>query len=95
MQISSHLPLAPYTSFHCGGEAEHAIVIDDLGQLDTALASTSKIDWVMGYGSNSVVSDAGLPGTTLLFRSGSIEEQDGLLIADAGVWWDDLVVYAI
>ena len=95
MQISSHLSLAPFTSFHCGGEAEHAVVIDDLDQLDTALVSTPKIDWVLGYGSNSVVSDSGLPGTTLIFRNGRIEEKDGLLVADAGVWWDDLVVYAI
>lgn len=95
MQISSNLPLAPLTSFHCGGEAEHAVIIDNLDQLDTALASVERIDWVMGFGSNSVVSDSGLPGTTLIFRGGEITLDDDLVIADAGVWWDDLVVYTV
>lgn len=95
MQISSHLPLAPLTSFHCGGEAEHAVIVDNLDQFDAALTSVEKIDWVMGYGSNSVVSDHGLLGTTLILRGGNIAEQDDLVIAEAGVWWDDLVTYAV
>jgi len=95
MQISSNLPLAPLTSFQCGGEAEHAVIIDRLDQFDAALASVEKIDWVLGFGSNSVVSDSGLPGTSLIFRGGNIVEQDDLVIAEAGVWWDDLVVYAV
>lgn len=95
MQISSNLPLASLTSFHCGGSAEHAVIIDSLDQFDAALAAVDKIDWVMGFGSNSVVSDEGLPGTTLIFRGGNIVEQEDLIIAEAGVWWDDLVVYAV
>lgn len=95
MQISSNLPLASLTSFHCGGNAEHAVIIDSLDQFDAALAAVDKIDWVMGFGSNSVVSDEGLPGTTLIFRGGNIIEQEDLIIAEAGVWWDDLVVYAV
>jgi UDP-N-acetylmuramate dehydrogenase len=95
MQTSSDLPLAPLTSFHCGGNAERAITIDDLSQFDAALAAANKINWVLGFCSNSVISDKGLPGTTLIFRGGTIVETDGLVVADAGVWWDDLVLYAI
>lgn len=95
MQAHSNLPLAPFTSFHCGGIAENAIVLDSLDQLDAALSSTETIDWVLGFGSNSVISDGGLPGTTLIFRGGSITEENGLVVAEAGVWWDDLVLYAI
>lgn len=95
MQIASDFPLAPFTSFHTGGSAEHAVIIDSLDQLDTALASTDKIDWVLGYGCNSLISDGGLPGTTLIFRGGSVVREGNLIIADAGAWWDDLVQYTI
>lgn len=95
MQIASDLPLAQFTSFHCGGAAERAIVLDNLDQLDTALAAAEKIDWVLGFGCNSLISDAGLPGTTLILRNGAIYEESGLVIAEAGVWWDDLILYAI
>jgi len=96
MQITSNFPLAPLTSFQCGGPAEQAIVIDSLDQLDAALAATEKIDWVLGFGCNSLISDAGLPGTTLVFRHGNISQPgDNIVVADAGVWWDDLVQYAI
>lgn len=94
MQTSSNLSLAPYTSFGCGGAAERAVFIDSLDQFDAALSLVERIDWVMGFGSNSVVSDAGLPGTTLIFRGGKIEIQDNTVIADAGVWWDDVVLFA-
>lgn len=95
MQIASDFPLAPLTSFHCGGAAEHAIVLDNLDQLDAALASSEKIDWVLGFGCNSLISDAGLPGTTLILRDGAIHQENGLVIAEAGVWWDDLIQYTI
>lgn len=95
MQIVSNYPLAPLTSFHCGGVAEHAIILDTINELDTALASADTISWVLGFGCNSLVSDQGLPGTTLIFRGGDISQEDGLVIAEAGAWWDDLVLYAI
>lgn len=95
MQITSNLPLAPLTSFRAGGLAEHAVTVDSLDQFDTALAATEKVDWILSYGSNSLISDSGLPGTTLIFRGGNITEQDGFVIAEAGVWWDDLVQYAV
>ena len=95
MQITSNLPLAPLTSFHAGGSAEHAVVLDSLDQFDVALGATEKVDWLLSYGSNSLISDSGLPGTTLIFRGGTVTEQDGLVIAEAGAWWDDLVQYAV
>lgn len=91
-----NVPLAPLTSLAAGGSAEQLYTIDsgtDLQELLTSL-SGQKL-WVLGYGSNALVSDAGLPGATLLMRSGSITREGNMLIADAGVWWDDLVQSAI
>lgn len=49
----------------------------------------------LGFGSNTLIADVGLSGTTVLFRAGRIQRDGNTLIADAGVWWDDLVMYAI
>ena len=95
MQITTDLPLAQFTSFRCGGNAERAIILDDIDQFDSLLKREERFDWVMGYGSNALVSDNGLDGTTLMLRGGNISERDGLVIAEAGVWWDDLVQHAI
>ncbi len=51
--------------------------------------------WILGYGSNALISDAGLPGATILMRSGNITRGGNLLIVDAGIWWDDLAQAAI
>jgi len=96
MHVEHSFPLAPHTSFKSGGVAEQAVIIDDVTLFDQALSEHGDAPfWLMGFGSNMLVSDKGLPGTTFMLKSGQITEQDGLLIADAGVWWDDLVQYAI
>ena len=94
MRIEHSLSLAPYTSFHCGGDAEEAIIVDNSSELEEVLQGKTP-DWFLGFGSNSLVSDAGLPGLTLIMRGGEIKAEGDLLIADAGVWWDDLVIRAV
>jgi UDP-N-acetylmuramate dehydrogenase len=94
MTIEHQLPLAKYTSFQCGGSAEEAIIVDSSAELEEVLRERTP-DWFLGFGSNSLISDSGLPGLTLIMRGGHIADEDGLLVADAGVWWNDLVLYAI
>lgn len=88
-------PLAPYTSLRVGGPASHLIQLDDYDEVVELLKSDQQIDWFLGYGCNVLISDKGLPGTTLMWRGGSIERDDRSLIVDAGVWWDEVVQYAI
>jgi UDP-N-acetylmuramate dehydrogenase len=97
MTILEHEPLAPYTSFECGGKADRLVICDNHEDVRQALTQeiNDKQLWLLGYGCNVLISDKGLPGTTLLFRGGEINLEGGELIADAGVWWDDLVTYAI
>ena len=96
MHTETLYPLALLTSFKTGGFAESAILLDDVSQFDTALEQASGAPfWFMGFGSNSLVSDQGLPGTTIIMRNGTIRRVGELIVADAGVWWDDLVQYAI
>jgi len=51
--------------------------------------------WTLGYGANALISDDGLPGITIVMRTSAITRDGDMLVADAGVWWDDLVQFAI
>ncbi len=96
MHTETNYPLASLTSFKTGGNADTAIILDDASQFDAALERARDTPfWFLGFGSNTLISDDGLRGTTFIMRSGTIREENGLIIADAGVWWDDLVTYAI
>lgn len=89
-------PLAPLTSLAAGGQAEQLYTVDSAASLGVVLSEhPGQQLWVLGYGSNVLISDAGLPGVTVLSRSGNIAREDNTLIADTGVWWDDLVQAAI
>ena len=96
MKIQDNAKLAPLTSFGVGGPAEKLITIESSDELPDALkeASGGKV-WPLGYGTNVLISDEGLFGTTILFRNKIIEWQENTVIADAGVWWDDLVQESI
>lgn len=88
-------PLAPYTSLRVGGPAETLIITETFEETLSALQHTKGQMWFLGFGSNSLVSDAGLPGTTIMWRGGTMTIDDTLVIADAGMWWDTVVRSAI
>lgn len=96
MKIDHDIALAPLSSLGVGGSAETLITVENLSELPEILEEYQHTKlWFLGYGTNSLISDKGLHGTTLLMRSQTITYVDGLLMADAGVWWDDLVIAAI
>lgn len=90
-------PLAEFTSLHCGGNAENLFVVETREQVIDILAEASQEEtlWILGYGSNCLISDEGLPGTTIVWRGGDIWQDGNEIVADAGVWWDDVVKHAI
>lgn len=96
VEMKPNVPLAPLTSLSAGGFAEHLYEITSGDDLPDVLAGlTDQQLWVLGYGSNALISDNGLPGATILLRSGNIMREGNMLLADAGVWWDDLTQAAI
>ena len=91
-------PLAPLTSFGVGGPAERLYTCKHLDDIEKAVdAGYDGPLWMLGYGANALISDAGLPGTTLLIRTKGITRQPGtdIIVAEAGEWWDDVVRFAI
>lgn len=91
----THTPLAPYTTLGVGGPADTLIITETYDETLQVLQSTENPIWFLGYGSNCLISDKGLSGTTILWRGGSISHTDTELTVDAGVLWDDLVKAAI
>lgn len=97
MHIKNNVSLATYTSFGVGGPAQFFTQVSTADELIEALRCTT-VDMplhIIGYGSNSLISDKGLDGMTICVRGGAINVDGSTVIADAGAWWDDIVTTAI
>jgi UDP-N-acetylmuramate dehydrogenase len=98
LAIRENVPLAPYTTLGVGGPArflaEPHTEEDLLAILDFAARKEYKI-FVLGGGSNVVVSDAGFPGLVLRVALRGVQEESGgcscRLRAAAGEDWDAFV----
>ncbi len=102
MEFLEQVPLAPYTTFQIGGPARwfaEAASEDDIAA-GVSFASDRQLPlFILGGGSNLLVSDAGFPGLVLrIALSGIASKQEGgqfCVSAAAGEDWDGLVAYAV
>ncbi len=98
MEIRENIPLAPYTTLRVGGSAryffEPAHEDEIVEALDWARGRSLAV-FVLGGGSNLLVSDAGFPGLVLHMTLGGVEaaNRDGKRVysVGAGVDWDSFV----
>lgn len=102
MDVQEHVPLAPLTTLSVGGEARFFASARSAEEVKEALEfahSHALPIFILGGGSNVVVSDDGFAGLVLHMRLSDIsvkERGDRVLVtAGAGVAWDELVVYSI
>lgn len=98
MNPTHNASLAPLTSLAVGGPAANLYTCETEEHIEKALAAaTDGPLWVLGYGANVLISDTGLPGTTILVRTEGVTRQpdSDIIIAEAGMWWDDVVQFAI
>jgi UDP-N-acetylmuramate dehydrogenase len=102
MQFLEQVPLAPYTTFQIGGPARwfaQAESEDDL-VAGIAFAAERRLPlFILGGGSNLLVSDAGFSGLVLRIALRNITSTHGsdrlIVSAAAGEDWDALVAYAV
>jgi UDP-N-acetylmuramate dehydrogenase len=102
MQFLEQVPLAPYTTFQIGGPARwfaEAVSESDIAA-GVAFARERRLPlFVLGGGSNLLVSDNGFPGLVLhiaLKGIASTQENGRMIVSSAaGEDWDDLVAYAV
>jgi len=92
MDIQKNVVLAPYTSFGVGGMVENFAEAHNTEQLIHILKTTyiRPIN-LIGYGSNTLISDSKLPGLVVCVKGGDMTFDNTGVTVDAGVWWDDVV----
>lgn len=98
MQQLANVSLKDYTSLHAGGTAERLWILendDDLLSAATEAATNGPI-WTLGYGSNCLVSDKGLPGTVLINKAGTLTKLSNTRFkVSSGISWDTFVQFII
>jgi UDP-N-acetylmuramate dehydrogenase len=102
MQVEQNVPLAPLTTLKVGGPARFFVRAEKQEQVVEAVAwaETRQLQlFVLGGGSNLVISDAGWSGLVLQIAIGGIGESnhDGkqVFAVGAGVEWDAFVAHAV
>jgi UDP-N-acetylmuramate dehydrogenase len=103
VEIQQDIPLAQYTTLKVGGPARFFVEARSASDILEAhrFARERKIDFfVMGGGSNLLVSDDGFAGLVVRIAGGNIRcEPDGdgrlRIMGDAGVEWDSAVRVAV
>jgi UDP-N-acetylmuramate dehydrogenase len=98
MHLKEKQPLAPFTTFDIGGPARWFVEAESEGDIVEAAqwAREHGVElFVLGGGSNLLVSDAGFNGLVIHVCLKGIERQDELFRCGAGEDWDGLVSLAV
>ena len=94
MRIRNHVPLKPYTNYRIGGPASYFVnartVRDVLDALAWARADNLPV-FILGSGTNIIVSDAGYDGLVLRNGTASYSVRGRDITAEAGVTLQTLV----
>ena len=103
LKFQEFIPLAPYTTFRIGGPARFFCEVKDEGEIAEAVSFAQERNlslFVLGGGSNLLVSDAGFDGVVMRVgvpvskRERRVQESV-LLEVGAGENWNDVVLYAV
>lgn len=102
MTIEENVSLKNLTTFKLGGDARYFVRVHNLGDLKKACAWASSEGlpiFVLGEGSNVLISDKGFPGLTIKIELEGIthvnEGNKVLVTASAGEPWDGLVAFSV
>jgi UDP-N-acetylmuramate dehydrogenase len=102
MLIQENVPLAPLTTLQVGGPARYFVQAHTIAEVSEAVSlarSRNLALFVLGGGSNLVISDAGWPGLVLKIAITGIEgrsqDDKSLFEVGAGEDWDKFVAHAV
>lgn len=85
--VRENEPMSAHTTFRIGGPAKIFVECNDtnkIGELLTVIKSENTPFWVIGKGSNLLVSDKGLNGVVLYICDDKVLVQDNVITAKAG-----------
>lgn len=94
LNISEGVLLAPFTTFKIGGPAKYFVSIGSKEELRSAYLWAKERTlpvFVLGGGSNILISDEGFNGLVIHMGIKGVSFNDGFVYAGAGVDWDDFV----
>jgi len=89
IDIQKEVPLAKYTTFRIGGPAKYYVEVSNLEELKSALEFAKKNQlnfFVLGGGSNVLVSDAGFFGLVIKVKLNDIKIEGEKMEVGAGVY---------
>ncbi len=101
LKIEKNRPLATFTTLGVGGPARSFVQVDEEEQLLEALELAEENEWpvfILGGGSNLLVSDEGFPGLVAKIELKGIrfdEAHKGRVVASAGEDWDSFVLRCV
>jgi UDP-N-acetylmuramate dehydrogenase len=102
MEVRENVPLASLTTLGIGGPARYFVAVQSEAELREAMQwarAKSLPEFILGGGSNLVVSDAGWPGLLIKMEIGIIrrsrEGGKDIFSAGAGVDWNEFVASAV
>ena len=102
MLIQNNVPLAPLTTLRVGGPAQHFAEAKSIAEVNQALSFARAKNlplFVLGGGSNLVISDAGWPGLVLKIAIQGMQdrEENGIVHYEVGSGeeWDAFVAHAV
>ena len=90
----TNVPLGPFTALQAGGAAEQLAVastIDELAHIAESCQESAQALTTLGFGSNVLVADAGVPGRVVINSARRIAvAKTGEVLADTGCGFQDL-----
>jgi len=94
MDLQKRIRLASYTTFNIGGVARYFVDIRTKAELKRAVSFAKKSNlpiFVIGEGSDILISDKDFDGLVIRFVNKNVEIEDSFVTSGSGVKWDDLV----
>ncbi|MCK4525597.1 MAG: UDP-N-acetylmuramate dehydrogenase, partial [Candidatus Andersenbacteria bacterium] len=88
IKIQKNISLSKYTSFKIGGSARYFCVAENVDEIKESLEFTNKNKlniFILGGGSNLLISDKGFNGLAIKFQVSSFKFQDNKIICEAGL----------
>ncbi|TSC78506.1 MAG: UDP-N-acetylmuramate dehydrogenase [Parcubacteria group bacterium Gr01-1014_33] len=88
LEIKEHISLAFFTIYKIGGFARFFVEAKSAEEVEEALGFAAKKNipfFILGAGSNILVSDKGFDGLVIRMNGGEVKSDGNRLIADAGV----------
>jgi len=98
IDVQQNVPLAPLTTLMVGGSAQYFFFAETEDQVADAFAfaKSKTLDiFVLGGGSNVLISDEGFDGIVLKIALKGIEPEGVTLTVAAGEDWDNFVAYCV